>query len=298
MQILLVFNCARTDTFDHINFYVLNWNKMTKTKKKNSTNSQYGNQHHLSKAYLRGFVVKKSQVAVYDLLKKESGGRSIDNINSEKDFFSFEGAEEASKYYGIDIDKHCLDKELQLHESILGQILKSIRKNQSFEDLHILQIRFLLQWVGWLIIANPDTRAYLKQKHSWFTNTQICSAFISWMNKIHPAVLNKSWGLGFCKEDLLLTSDRPVIITNAKLETPRDIVALSNATIILPLSPKIALIGELNAARGPAIMKPKELSADRIDILNNLTYKNARSLLIANDKALLQKFINMNINAK
>ncbi len=126
------------------------------------------------------------------------------------------------------------------------------------------------------------------QKYPWFSNTQICGAFINWTEKIQKSVLAKFWGLGFCDEDLLISSDRPVFVSS-KLKTPEDIDGLVNSSIYFPLSPNLILIGTPNNKRHCLIMKAKRLAEIQVNTFNTITFINARSVVIANNESLIKQ---------
>ena len=238
--------------------------------------------HYIPRLYWRGFG--KGQVAIMDKKTLQQSSRHMDKICVEGDFFTIEEAEEASRYYGVEIKESVLDEQIGIYETRVGQILKKIREANSFDTIHSKDdIVFLIEWMAWLFIANPDTKEFFahENRDKFWTKNTVLSSFIYWHEKIMPFFLARNWGLRTSKYPLI-TSDRPVSL-DKKIVNIRDIEGLSRATISIALSSDLLLVGTPNKGRSFLVMKTCELSEELANFSNLNSFMNAKSLLIARD---------------
>ena len=140
--------------------------------------------------------------------------------------------------------------------------------------------------------ANPDTQQIPIMNNPLNTKTQRNTAFIDWHTRMKPIVITKTWKLLSCENSFLITSDRPVNV-NKSLKSPKDVVNLSNSMIIFPLSPNLILIGVPNDKRGFFVIKePGKIDYQDVVFFNQITFDNARQLVLATDKATLEIALN------
>jgi hypothetical protein len=246
--------------------------------------------HYISSLYLKGFLVnhKSGKLVVFEKPSMSKKWKPINQICGEPNFFDLDGVEEFLRdnhlesytdKNGIKLTRLLVENELSKHETEVGRILPSIRQDTNFDRLNREDLIFILQWIAWLYIANPSTKIIFMQKQSMASNTSFCNYLISLHQKIIPFFQAKTWGLGI-SQDLLLTSDRPVIL----LENSSNLLSyerLSKSVVLFPISPKLMLIGTPNLARTLLIMKPKHLTQDQSFFCNYQTYKNAKEIVIS-----------------
>ncbi|TET33348.1 DUF4238 domain-containing protein [Candidatus Dependentiae bacterium] len=248
--------------------------------------------HYVPRLYLRGFASEKGQVAIMDKKALQQSSRHVDNICAERDFFTIEEAEEASRYYGVEIKESILDDQIGIYETRVGQILKKIRGANSFDTIHSKDdIGFLIEWMTWLFIANPDTKEFFAHGNRdkfWTQNTAL-SSFIYWHEKIIPFFLARNWGLRTSKHPLI-TSDRPVNL-DKKIVDIRDINGLSRATISIALSSELLLVGTPNRGRSFLVMKTHELSEEISHFSNLSAFMGAKDLVIARGTESFDRFL-------
>jgi hypothetical protein len=112
--------------------------------------------HYVPQLYWRGFSNNKDQVAILQKETFKVGIRNIRNITVERDFFTLEGAEDASAHYGVDIRSSLVDEEITAMEPAISEILKKLTKVNDFGLIESKEeIRFLIEWMAWIWIANP-----------------------------------------------------------------------------------------------------------------------------------------------
>lgn len=254
------------------------------------------NHHWLSQFYLNGFIDRKyGRLTVFDKISQRISYKAVDNLCSEKDFFALDGIEKSLLYDEMPVDEYILEREISKLEHDVALILKSIREMSSFKDLTKSDIDVLLAWTTWMLIANPDTRKIPIKHNSLGTKTQHMGAFIDWYARLKPVVVAKTWILHVSEDPILITSDRPISL-NRSLANPKDVIALSKSMIVFPLSPKLLLIGIPNDKRGFFVMKePSKIGSQDIDFFNQITFDNARQLVLATDKAIIGPILNQRI---
>lgn len=243
----------------------------------------YGKQHYVSQFYLRGFANNKEQAWVFNKPEDKIHLNLVRNIAAEYDYFKLEGAEEALSYYNIEIDPNILDKQLSLYEIDIAPIIRQIVKNGNLDSINRIDFKFLLDFIAWLMVANPATKRFIKNKNNWFTNTQNISYILSFYRRVITFFYAKSWAICTNKNNSLITSDNPVGL-HVNLKGQLNINDLSEAEIFFALSPSILLMGKPNNTRSLRVYKPRELFESEINYANCLMYKNANRFLISSNE--------------
>ena len=245
------------------------------------------NHHRVPEFYLKGFLTKYGKLTICN---KESPDRlhcrPIRQLCAEPDYFALDGTSN-------DSEKYCLENELsQTLEYEAADILSKIRQNKTFEGLSVTDIKLFLDWIAWLIVANFDRRKIIIKHNSLFTDTQKINALVCSHDKIRRVFFVKTWRLMVCDSSSLITSDNPVIIQH-KMEGLRDIETLVKSVIFFPLAPNLLLRGYSNEER-MFLAKSRALPINMrtVDLYNVLTLNNARDMVIASDKSIMQDFLN------
>ncbi len=254
-------------------------------------------QHYVPKVYWQGFaknngkvqVLEKSalsipDMSISDILKEEakySYRLNVINICVKKHFFTLDGATDAEKHYGIELQELSLEYKLGVYETEIGSILTTIRQEKSLASLDKESLLFLIDWVTWLFVANPETKVFFEAKNQGqhWTNVMAISNFINCHKKLVPFFRARKWQLGTSKYPLI-TSDRPVNL-DKRIVNIQDISGLSNAIVSIVLSPQLILVGVPNSLCLQIEMKPRELNQVAADFSNTNNCLMARKFVVS-----------------
>lgn len=243
------------------------------------------NHHYIPELYLKGFLGNFEKLTEIDKQLLTVKIKPIKKICALKDFFKLEGAENL-KFDGQDVDELLMEKELASLESDVAKILNKLLQGEDLALLSTEECKYLLTWICWLMVANPNNLKYYLNE-DLKTNTQIISAFISWHEKLSPIFFARDWML-MISDNYIVTSDNPVCLKQ-KLNSPKDIAGLSHNEILFPISKKHAIIGRPNINRSFQIYHSKHMNDHESLFINKTIYENANRYVICSEKSMIKK---------
>lgn len=275
--------------------------------------------HYLPQCYSNAWKISEKQTFRLDKKTGQIKKVSLESFCAKENFFCFDDDDleglpvsllQFSPSQNISVPsnlKHIhtswLEKALGFYiEGPISLILSTIREKKSLKNVCEPDMLFLLQWMCWLFIANPESQAIeiinntlgynaYNESIKQFPKREQLSYYFYLRDELEPFFIKRKWVLQQINssEGPILTNDRPVMIKGYSLFEKSH---LANNTIYFPVSPDLLLIGLKNTEWGYTHL-PQQSRKEAGVLITTLVFDQAHRFVFGTDFRPLQNLFDL-----